>query len=690
MTVLRFLFLLTLLLPVSPIFSQTTLGFRYQAIARDLGGGPLANQPITLQVMIHSSSPTGPLIYLESHSLTTNSAGLFTTVIGEGSTALGTWSQLDWSDNDLYMEVMINGYQAALDRLEAVPFAKMATQMRVQDLIDVSAQAPQIDQVLKWNGSEWIPAADVEGPTYLAGAGISISGTSIINTMPDKVVSITGAGATTITGSYPSFTISSTDNVNDADANPTNEIQTLSISGTDLTLSKGGGSVILPQLVYFGGPGISVTGTVINNTGDINAADDITTSTAASGDLSGTYPNPSVFKIRGVPVGATTPTANQVLTFLGNTWVPANPPLSPWTKVGSTVSYMDGNAGIGLTAPMDKLHVHTNSSAAASMRITNTTTGSTSSDGFWLGYSGSNAAYVYNYESTPIIFGTSNAEKMRLSPSGDLGVGTITPSGKVEISHNGSATYPQLQLYENATTDFARIRFQNASGSTYWTLGGKTATSLASAAFSLSHSSGGTLIHVRPDGKIGLLTDNPAGDLHLKQTTTFWASGGGLIFEENGSSTDTWQMLHSGLHFSFVENATRRAYIEAGTGNWVQPSDARLKQDVVEVDSVLDRLMNLRPVRYHYLGQEGADLTLGFLAQEVVAQFPELKHVSEDGYLGLAYRDFGILAVKAIQEQQQQIEQQAALVENLQKRVAQQQEELDAIKAMLAEITGAE
>jgi hypothetical protein len=38
-----------------------------------------------------------------------------------------------------------------------------------------------------------------------------------------------------------------TENVNDADADPTNEIQTMSISGTNLTLSKGGGTVTLPS-----------------------------------------------------------------------------------------------------------------------------------------------------------------------------------------------------------------------------------------------------------------------------------------------------------------------------------------------------------------------------------------------------------------------------------------------------------
>ena len=48
--------------------------------------------------------------------------------------------------------------------------------------------------------------------TYTAGTGLALAGTEFSNTAPDRTVGLTGAGATTISGTYPNFTITSTDN----------------------------------------------------------------------------------------------------------------------------------------------------------------------------------------------------------------------------------------------------------------------------------------------------------------------------------------------------------------------------------------------------------------------------------------------------------------------------------------------
>jgi hypothetical protein len=123
--------------------------------------------------------------------------------------------------------------------------------------------------------------------TYVAGSGIEVIGNVISNTAQNQAVTLTGSGSTVVTGTYPNYTITSTDNVNDADSSPTNEIQSLNINGNDLSIS-GGNTVTLPQTVYTAGSGISVSGNQI-----INIAPDQAVTLTGSGStvIGGSYPN---------------------------------------------------------------------------------------------------------------------------------------------------------------------------------------------------------------------------------------------------------------------------------------------------------------------------------------------------------------------------------------------------------------
>jgi hypothetical protein len=58
------------------------------------------------------------------------------------------------------------------------------------------------------------------------------------------------------------------------------------------------------------------------------------------------------------------------------------------------------------------------------IRLQNSTTGNTASDGFQIAVSGSNAL-LYNRENAALLFGTNDAERARIDSSGNLLVGTI-------------------------------------------------------------------------------------------------------------------------------------------------------------------------------------------------------------------------------------------------------------------------
>ena len=71
--------------------------------------------------------------------------------------------------------------------------------------------------------------------TYSAGTALSLVGTTFNNTAPDQTVVLTQGGATTITGTYPNFTISSTNTIADGSETKINSGTTTSTSGVGTT-----------------------------------------------------------------------------------------------------------------------------------------------------------------------------------------------------------------------------------------------------------------------------------------------------------------------------------------------------------------------------------------------------------------------------------------------------------------------
>lgn len=79
----KVLFSLFLIAFTSVLQAQSSDGISYQAIARDPFGLVMASKTVSIKFSILENSATGAVVYVESHTATTNSLGLFTLYIGK-------------------------------------------------------------------------------------------------------------------------------------------------------------------------------------------------------------------------------------------------------------------------------------------------------------------------------------------------------------------------------------------------------------------------------------------------------------------------------------------------------------------------------------------------------------------------------------------------------------------------------
>jgi hypothetical protein len=125
-----------LLLAMSGLFSTLLVaqiipeGMNYQAVARNLKGEILANQPIALKVKLFSVQSNGITnYYIEEHEVVTSATGVFSLVIGKGKPGKGNYNNIPWSIENIWMEVSIKSKgqsDFALisnSKLLAVPYA---------------------------------------------------------------------------------------------------------------------------------------------------------------------------------------------------------------------------------------------------------------------------------------------------------------------------------------------------------------------------------------------------------------------------------------------------------------------------------------------------------------------------------------------------------------------------------------
>jgi len=226
--------------------AQSPASMKYQAVLRDLDGKALSEKTVSIQIDLLQGAADGTVVFTETHEATTNAFGL--TNLEVGSINLAGFSSVDWGNGPYFIKVTVDGDAIGTNQLLSVPYALHA--QSAENVDDADADPTNEIQTISINENVITLSLDggsVELPEGFDGKYSSLEGA------PVNLSEFTNdAGFISLEGDPVNISEFTNDagyitDPDDADADPTNELQTISIDENMVTLSHDGGSIELPE-----------------------------------------------------------------------------------------------------------------------------------------------------------------------------------------------------------------------------------------------------------------------------------------------------------------------------------------------------------------------------------------------------------------------------------------------------------
>jgi len=240
-------------------------------------------------------------------------------------------------------------------------------------------------------------------------------------------------------------------------------------------------------------------------------------------------------------------------------------------------------------------------------------------------------------------------QAMTLDASGNLGVGTSSPSGKLDVRGTVIAIPAAVdqfgfQMLKTGTSTTIAGFYQDATNN------GLLALYNTSAQQSVSLSG----------ASANALTLDSSGNLLVGSSAAY-------------SGTEIMRLTRGGVNwftgpnsvnggFDILRDGTTGVFLASGATAWSGLSDETSKDIIEPIENALVKVSSLRAVIGKYKIDEEGTRRSFLIAQDVQAVLPEAVNENQDGKLGLQYTDVIPLLVAAIKEQQALITQLTARI----------------------------
>ena len=322
--------------------------------------------------------------------------------------------------------------------------------------------------------------------------------------------------------------------------------------------------------------------------------------------------------------------SSENVTFTNNVIIPADLTVDTSTlKVDST----NNRVGIGTTSPNARLVV--SDSGDSPVRFISS---GQATNYFELANTGGSAMVFSN--NNDLVFGTSNSptERMRINSSGNVGIGNTNPNGfrlYVDSSSTGKGLFVDAQDGGSTALGFSGdgtstvASFTTHDGLIY--IGSENSGGTGSNGELRIEPSTSERMRIDSSGRVGIGTNNPSNPLHVVAPSTHQypfrsANGQGYYYHGHGN-TSYHHNVQSGASTGFYFGSA--AYANGGFHTY---SDERLKENITNIDSALDKVALMNGVTFDWKDQElrGNGKQFGVIAQDMLKVDKELPDLVED------------------------------------------------------------